>query len=121
MKSKLISVRIGDKTALELANISLSTDRSVSQLCRYALAYLNLDAHELKTFISNGSKETLSEETMGFRLTLEDSENVSQLAEKLDTTNSEVIRASLRYWLDNTKPHKDLGSPPQKQIVEGSH
>jgi predicted transcriptional regulator len=115
MKNKLISVRIGDKTASELAAIARATDRSISQLCRYALAYLNLNSHELTDFIANEEKESLSEEAAGFRLTLEDSERVSQLASQLETTNSEIIRASLRFWLDNTKPHSDLGAPPQKQ------
>lgn len=121
MKSKLISVRIGDRTASELAAISRSTDRSVSQLCRYALAYLDLNFRELADFVAKEEKESLSEDATGFRLTIEDSERVSQLAGEVETTNSEIIRAALRYWIDNTKPHEDLGSPPQKQSAKESH
>lgn len=119
MKSKIISVRIGEKTALELASISLKSDRTISQLCRYALAYLDLDAQTIINKIPDTKLEDFADEATGFRLNEEDARRVLDLAKETESNASDIIRVALRNWLENGKPQKDLGTPPRRVKIGG--
>jgi hypothetical protein len=113
LKNKIISVRLGEKSTLELLNISKTSDRSMSQLLRFALAHLSLDAHTIQQMIPETKKDKLSKEPTGFRLSEEDSLKISNLvAGSPKLKSSDIIRVAIRYWLDNGKPKKEAGYIP---------
>lgn len=103
-------MRIGEKSTLELLNISKTSDRSMSQLLRFALSYLNLDAQSIYELLPARKSEKLSKEPTGFRLSDEDSHKIFQLIEENPKLkSSDIIRVAIRYWLDNGKPKKEAG------------
>jgi hypothetical protein len=113
LKNKIISVRLGEKSTLELLNISKTSDRSMSQLLRFALTHLSLDAHSIQEFIPETKKDKLAKDPTGFRLSEEDSSKISNLiTENPKLKSSDIIRVAIRYWLDNGKPKKEAGYVP---------
>lgn len=113
MKNKIVSVRIGDKSTLELVNISSTSARSMSQLLRFALAYLDLDAHAIYDMVPLTKKEKLAKDATGFRLSEEDSAKIAAIASQHPKLNSsDIIRVAIRYWLDNGKAKKEAGFAP---------
>ena len=113
MKNKIISVRLGKKSTLELLNISKTSDRSMSQLLRFALAHLDLDAHSIQELIPTTKNDKVGKDPTGFRLSDEDSLKISNLiSNHPGLKSSDIIRVAIRYWLDNGKPKKEAGYVP---------
>ena len=97
MKSKVLNVRISDKLYLLLSNFATLSDRSMSQICRYAISALDSDA---PVELLDGSEES-STTTVSFRITEDDIQFVNRIAAKYSVSVSDVVRFSLHNWLAN--------------------
>lgn len=99
MKSKILNVRISDKTYSSLASFATLSDRSMSQICRYAISALDSDAPiEIIEGIGDSDNTTVS-----FRITENDITFINKLAMKNAVSVSDVVRAAISIWLSNNK------------------
>lgn len=98
MKSKILNVRISDSTYASLANFAALSDRSMSQICRYAIAALNSDA----LITSSANNDETSSTTVSFRITDGDISFINKIALKNSISVSDVVRFALATWLENS-------------------
>jgi hypothetical protein len=99
MKSKILNVRISDKTYSSLAKFAALSDRSMSQICRYAIAALNSDAPIESREEAGESGST----TVSFRITEDDIKFVNGVALANSASVSDVVRTALSVWLSNNE------------------
>ncbi len=100
MKSKILTVRISDKLFSSLSDFAALSDRSVSQICRYAVSSISSDVP-----ISNlkEDNEDLTSTAVSFRLTNGDVSFLNEVAVKNSLSLSDVVRYALLQWLESTK------------------
>lgn len=99
MKSKVLNIRISDVIYAALAKLAAASDRSVSQICRYAIASLNSDV--LSPSLIN-SEDAGTSTTVSFRITEADLLFINQVAVEKRISVSDVVRYALVIWLEKS-------------------
>lgn len=105
--TRLVSIRVEEEIKSKLENIASNSDRSITQLCRYALASYTASGSPQLEEPSNADDTRLTE-VIGIRLPLDVIEELPQFG--TDTSLSMTLRSVLGWWLNNAD-FTQLGGP----------
>ncbi len=107
-----ITVRLSSATRHALNDLAERSDRTLSQLARYAIAAYSPNAKNSP--ISSTHCHLTPEDDakpLGMRLPSSIMDDVEKMALKYDVTPSSIIRVALDTWLTTSGP-RELGTPP---------
>ena len=116
MKTKILNVRISDKMYASLSDFAMLSDRSMSQICRYAISSLDSDAPIQNPEIDEKSGTT----TVSFRITETDINFVNKIASTNNTSVSDTVRFALSSWLSSSI-NKETISSIKRNSSEANH
>lgn len=108
--TRLVSFRVDKDLKSTLETIALDSDRSLTQLCRYALsAFLLSDVSVADLDIVDGREDdTKLTELIGVRLSVELLDEISATAGDISTSG--LVRGIVSWWVQHAD-RKDLGTP----------
>lgn len=105
--TRLVSIRVDEETKTRLEEIALHSDRSITQLCRYAISSYILTSAPILGDATNADDPRLTE-VIGIRLPIDVIDELPH-----DTTEgslSTLLRSILSWWLNNAD-FDQLGGP----------
>jgi hypothetical protein len=95
--TRLVSIRVEEDMKSRLEEIALNSDRSITQLCRYAVSsYLLSSSPDLGESV--GSDDPRLSEVIGIRLPVDVITELRTIGE--DTSLSTLLRSILHRWLE---------------------
>lgn len=109
INTRLVSFRVDKELKARLEQIAVDSDRSITQLCRYALSSFLLSGAAISD-MDLADKDDVSplSELIGIRLSVDLLQDVS--ASVPDVPVSVLVRGIIAWWVDNANL-ADLGKP----------